>query len=83
MSYFVLFSRPPRISARDSVSFRVSEKPPSEFADIVVSPRMLTDHLANVLCDVLDAIVETIHIDGLGGGGIQGTSTTPAGDPGP
>ena len=81
MSYFVLFSRPPRISARDSVSFRVSEKPPSEFAEIVVSPRMLTDHLANVVCDVLDAIVETIHIDG---GGIQGTtSTTPVGDPSP
>ena len=79
MSYFVLFSRPPRISARDSVSFRVSEKPPSEFADIVVSPRMLTDHLANVLCDVLDAIVETIHIDDDRGT----TSTSPPGDPNP
>ena len=42
------------------MSFRVSEKPHSDFADIVVSPRMLTDHLANVVCDVLDAIVETI-----------------------
>ena len=42
------------------MSFRVSEKPHSDFADIVVSPRMLTDHLANVVCDVLDAIVENV-----------------------
>lgn len=52
--------RPPRISSTDGVSFRVSEKPHSDFADIVVSPRMLTDHLANVVCDVLDAIVENV-----------------------
>ena len=59
-----LCSRPPRIFSTDGVSFRVSEKPHSDFADIVVSPRMLTDHLANVVCDVLDAIVETIGSQG-------------------
>ena len=59
------------------MSFRVSEKPHSDFADIVVSPRMLTDHLANVVCDVLDAIVETIGSQGSSAASPEEGVTTP------
>ncbi len=39
-----------------SVSYRMTEKEPGEFEEILVSPQMVTDHLPHTVCQVLAAV---------------------------
>ena len=46
------------VAGEEEVPFTVTERTQSYFADIVISPHMVSDHMSWYLRDALDSIVE-------------------------